>query len=262
MTVHRAPANVPEPPRATLVASVAARVGPLRLEVALDTAEGPLVIVGPNGAGKSSLLAALLGLLPETRGRVTVGGRVLLDTDAGVDVPVEQRRLAYVPQDFALFPHLDVRATVDFALRCAPERLSRSRRDERVAQLLVQFGLEEFGARRVQTLSGGERQRVALARALAGSPEALLLDEPLSALDVHARREVRGVLTSRLAQLDLPTLVVTHDAADAQALGGHVLVLEAGHVSQRGTWEELRAAPATPFVAELVGASGAYATSD
>lgn len=241
---------------ASLHARVTARVGPLLVDVELDTAPGTLVVVGPNGAGKTSLLSLLLGVLPALRGKVEVGGAVLLDTDAGVDVPLEHRRLGYVPQDYALFSHLTVRGNIEFALASAEPELDRAARGRRIDALLGDLGLAAHGERRTQALSGGEKQRVALARALSIGPRALLLDEPLSALDVHSRREVRTFLAAHLGKLGLPTVVVTHDAADARALGHRIAVLEEGRITQAGTWEELTARPASPFVDELVASGG------
>ncbi|MBI4954997.1 MAG: ABC transporter ATP-binding protein [Myxococcales bacterium] len=241
----------------SLYARVTARVGRVALDVELDTAPGTLVVVGPNGAGKTSLLRLVLGVLRPDAGRVAVGAAVLLDRAAGIDVPLEHRRLGYVPQDYALFPHLSVRQNVAFALGSAAPRLDRARRQERVAAILRDVGLEDQGERRPDRLSGGERQRVALGRALAVRPRALLLDEPLAALDVHARGEVRGLLVDHLARLALPTVVVTHDAEDARLLGHRVAVLEAGKITQAGTWEELVARPASRFVEALVASARA-----
>jgi molybdate transport system ATP-binding protein len=238
-----------------LRARVAAQVGRFTLEAELDVAAEPIVIVGPNGAGKSSLLRALLGLVPGTSGRVELAGTVLLDTAGAVDVPVEHRQLGYVPQDFALFPHLTVRGNVEFAVGGAGSRAARARRQERVRAVLGELGLEALAERRPRTLSGGEKQRTALARALAPRPRALLLDEPLAALDVQSRRDVRTFLAGYLRTLAVPTVVVTHDAADARALGVRIAVLEAGRIVQRGTWDELVARPGSPFVRELVGSA-------
>jgi molybdate transport system ATP-binding protein len=229
-----------------------ARVGTLALEVELETGPGTLALVGPNGAGKSSLLALALGLLPVERGRVAVGSSVLRDTSARIDVPLEHRQLGYVPQDYALFPHLDVRANIAFALASAPSRPPKAERARRLAEVLDELGLAALAARRPQTLSGGEKQRVALARAVAASPRALLLDEPLAALDVHSRGEVRAFLASFLRRTALPAVVVSHDADDARLLGQRIAVLEAGRISQLGSWEELRARPASPFVERFV----------
>ncbi len=231
------------------------------MDVALETGPGALVLLGPNGAGKSTLLRFALGLVPGATGRVTAGDDTLFDSARGVDVPLERRRLGYVPQRYALFSHLDVLGNVEFALACAePGRPSRERAQAARA-LLDRLGLQAFATRRPSTLSGGEQQRVALARALAGRPRALLLDEPLAALDVHARRDVRAFLAAWLDEVALPAIVVTHDAADARALGARVAVLEAGRVTQLGTWDDLARAPATPFIAALTR-DGASARPD
>jgi molybdate transport system ATP-binding protein len=194
----------------------------------------------------------LLGVLPRGLGRIEVGGRVLLDTQAGVSVPPESRRLGYVPQDYALFPQRTVRGNVEFALECSAPRLPPALRRERARAMLAELGLDELAERRPGTLSGGEKQRVALARALAASPRALLLDEPLAALAVSSRSEVRAFLATYLGRVALPTLVVTHDARDARALADGLLVLEGGKVTQSGTWEELRSRPASRFVERFV----------
>lgn len=238
-----------------LRARLTAQVGRLRIDAELDTAPGTLVLVGPNGAGKSSLLSLVLGARPVERGQVAVGAAVLLDTEAGVDVPLEQRRLGYVPQDYALFPHLSVRENVAFGLTRAARSLDRSSRALRVAGLLRELDLERHAARRPRTLSGGEKQRVALARALSIRPRALLLDEPLAALDVRSRGEVRELLATYLSRLALPTLIVTHDAQDARQLGHRIAVLEAGKITQAGTWEQLAERPASRFVEELVASA-------
>ena len=240
----------------SLRARVAARVGRLVVDVELDTGPGTLVVIGPNGAGKTSLLSLLLGVLPVERGRVEIGGTVLLDTDSAVNVPLEHRRLGYVPQDYALFPHLTVRENVEFALSSSPSRPALPARALRIDSILRDLGLEAYAARRTQTLSGGEKQRVALARALSVNPRALLLDEPLAALDIHSRREVRGFLAGYLRKLGLPTVVVTHDAADARLLGHRIAVLEAGRITQTGTWDELVARRASRFVEEFVDSTG------
>jgi molybdate transport system ATP-binding protein len=202
-----------------------------------------MVVIGPNGAGKTSLLTLLLGAHPVERGRIELDGLTLLDTERGIEVPLERRQLGYLPQDYALFPHLSVRANIEFALgsRSAPD-------PARVTALLREFGLEALAERKPAALSGGEKQRVGLARALSTSPRALLLDEPLAALDVHVRGEVRQLLRTHLERSGLPCVLVTHDADDARALGQRVVALEAGRVTQSGTWEELAEAPASRFV--------------
>jgi molybdate transport system ATP-binding protein len=233
----------------TLDVDVEGTVGALAIRVAFRTADRPLVLVGPNGAGKTSTLLFVAGGLRPTRGRIVLGETALLDLAAGTDLPPERRAVGFVPQRYALFPHLDVLHNVAYGI-AAP----RGERLERARQALADLEADGLASRRTQELSGGEAQRVALARALAARPRALLLDEPLAALDAGLRRDTRRFLAARLRAWSLPTVVVTHDRADAEALEGDVLVLEAGAVVQRGRIEELVAAPGTPFVRELVGA--------
>lgn len=235
-----------------ITARIAAQVGRLRIDLNLESGPGPLVIIGPNGSGKSSTLSLILGVLRVERGQIAVRGSVLVDTPAGVDVPLEERRLGYVPQGYALFPHLSVRDNLDFALASASRPLDRGQRLQRIAKVLDELAIGELAERRPRTLSGGEKQRVALARALCVEPRALLLDEPLAALDALARREVRAFLARTLKALELPSIVVTHDATDAQQLGSRIAVLEAGRITQVGTWDELVGAPATLFVEDFV----------
>jgi molybdate transport system ATP-binding protein len=237
---------------ARLHARLAGSIGALAFELELDCAEGPLVVVGPNGAGKTSLLLLLLGALRPARGRFEIGEQLLFDSAAGVDVPLEARRLGYVPQHYALFPQLSVRENIEFALASsAVPRRSRELR-ERACAALAELQLEALAERRASALSGGEKQRVALARALSVRPRALLLDEPLAAFDIAARRPTRAFLASYLARLSLPTIIVTHDAADAQALGQRIAVLEAGRIVQTGSWAQLAAQPASEFVREFL----------
>jgi molybdate transport system ATP-binding protein len=234
-----------------LYARLCGRRGVLRIDLELRCGSGPLVLVGPNGSGKTSVLRMLLGALRPESGTITLGGAVLFDAARDVDVPVEQRGLGYVPQGYALFPHLSALDNVALPLVLRGAGGERAAHRERARALLARFDAERLADRKPRSLSGGEQQRVALARAMAANPRALLLDEPLAALDARARRELRATLAADLARLALPALIVTHDPADALALAPHVAVLEAGRIVQRGTPEALRAAPATPFVADL-----------
>jgi len=229
---------------------VEAAIGDLALTVRLDTRDRPLVLVGPNGAGKTSILLLVLGATRPTRGSIELGGQALFDSSRSIDLPPEDRRLGYVPQHYGLFPHMTAAGNVLFALECR-NHLPRAARLERARELLAAFDVAHLENRRTGSLSGGEGQRVALARALAAEPSALLLDEPLAALDVSVRRHLRDFLRGRLAELGLPTIVVTHDADDAAALSDDIAVLEQGRIVQRGTIDELRAQPATEFVREL-----------
>ena len=187
------------------------------------------------------MLRAIAGATRPSAGRVAVGDRVLFDAERGVDLPPEARRVGYVFQEYALFPHMTVRANVAFAGRA------------RVDDLLERFGLARLAEAYPGTLSGGERQRVALARALARDPGVLLLDEPLSALDAHTRAVVRGELHGLLRELALPALLVTHDFEDAASLADRVGVIVAGTIRQMGSPEELLARPHDAFVASFVG---------
>jgi molybdate transport system ATP-binding protein len=226
-------------------------VGALALELALEVPDGGcLALAGPSGAGKTSVLRAVAGLLRPARGRIACGGERWLDTAAGLELPPERRRCGYVFQDYALFGHLSVWRNVAYGLRDVP----RARRRAEALALLERFGIAALADARPGRLSGGERQRVALARALAMRPRALLLDEPLAALDARSAAAAGRELAGLLRELRAPALLVTHDFAQAALLGDAVAVLDAGRVVQRGSAAELAAAPASAFVADLTGA--------
>jgi molybdenum ABC transporter ATP-binding protein len=204
-----------------------------------------LALVGPSGAGKTTVLRIVAGLLRPDSGVVALDGTLLLDTDRGIDVPPERRRVGYLFQEYALFPHLDVQRNVRFG---APS-------SARARELLERFRIADLARARVRELSGGERQRVALARALARDPAVLLLDEPLSALDTHTRAGVRAELRQLLDSLGLPTIVVTHDFEDAATLADRVGVVREGRVLQLGSPTELVSLPNDAFVASFTGAA-------
>jgi len=210
------------------------------LELSLEVGEEPLALVGPSGAGKTTLLHAIAGLTRPDRGRIACG-ETWFDSEQGVDLPPEERSVGLVFQDYALFPHLSVDENVRFGARRSIESVLR------------RLGIAELAHERPRELSGGERQRVALARALAREPKALLLDEPLAALDAATRASVRSYLRDLLRELRLPALVVTHDYADAIAIADRIGVLVEGKLVQLGTASELLTSPATPFVGDLVG---------
>ncbi len=234
-----------------LCAEVATPLDAFELDVALEVPAGAcLALAGPSGAGKSTLLRIIAGLTRPQRGWVRCGDQLWLDVADGIDVAPERRRCGYVFQDYALFGHLKVWQNVAYALHGRP----RAQRRERALELLTRFGIAALADARPGTLSGGERQRVALARALARRPSALLLDEPLAALDVRTRADAARELTAILRDVEVPALLVTHDFAEAALLGNEVAVIDAGRIVQRGSASELAASPATAFVADFTGA--------
>ncbi len=229
---------------------VARRIGSLDLSIDLSLDREAVLVAGPNGAGKSTLLRLLLGVLSPDAGRIALDGRVLFDTESGIDLAAEERELGYLPQDYALFPHLDVIGNVTFGL----SRLPRADRLRRAGEWLERMGVSHLSSRSPAALSGGERQRVALARALARSPRALLLDEPFASLDQVARRELRASLRAWLGDWRLPALVVSHDPVDA-VLADRIAVVEHGRIVQQGTPEELRQAPGSVFAAGFISSA-------
>ncbi|TXG92417.1 ATP-binding cassette domain-containing protein [Rhodococcus rhodnii] len=222
------------------------------VDVSLDLAPGRvLAVFGPNGAGKSTVLGGISGVLRPEEAYVRVGSRVLTDTASGVVVPAHRRRVALLAQDPLLFPHLDVRANVEFAPRSA----GRSRREARgiADRLLDAVDAAEFATRRPSALSGGQAARVALARALAADPHLLLLDEPMAALDVETAPMLRTLLASVLRREQRMAVVVTHDVLDALALADEVAVIDGGRVVERGSVHDVLTAPRSGFAASLAG---------
>ena len=233
----------------TWSARIVARAGDFALDVSLTQRAQVTAIVGPNGSGKTTLLRALAGLVPTEVGEIRIGGTLVTDSGAGVEIPTESRRVGYVPQGYGLFEHLSVVENVAFGLAYTEPPIPAEERGTRALGALHELECDHLSDRFPLGLSGGERQRVALARALVVEPKLLLLDEPLSALDAVTRVRVRTVLAARLAAFDRPALVSTHDVRDAEALDAHVVVLERGRVVQEGSVAEIRAAPQGDFAA-------------
>jgi molybdate transport system ATP-binding protein len=217
-----------------------------------DIGEGEVVaLLGPNGAGKTTLLRAVAGLVPFSSGHVRLDGKVLEDTATREYVPTERRPIGFVFQDYLLFPHLDALENVAFGLRS--RGMSRQAAADKAAQWLDRVGLKSYAKTKPSELSGGQRQRVALARALAPDPRLLLLDEPLAALDVTTRADVRRDLKRHLESFEGIRLLVTHDPLEAMALADRLIVMEGGHLVQTGTAAEVTEHPRSQYVADLVG---------
>jgi multiple sugar transport system ATP-binding protein len=218
---------------------------PLQLEV------GPgeiLGLTGPSGAGKSTLCRVVAGVDAPSAGDVT------LDGVAVTGVPPERRRVAFMFESYALYPHLSVFDNVAFPLRApGARRLTTAEIRERVREVLALVQLDDLGHRRPAELSGGQKQRVALCRALVQSPRARLLDEPISHLDAKLRHRLRGAIRRRLVATDVPTIWASPDALEALAVADRVAVLVAGRIQQVGTPAEIYRRPATMDVARLVG---------
>lgn len=218
------------------------------LDVGWSADGGVAALFGPSGSGKTLTLQCLAGLLRPDEGRIVVDGRVLFDAAAGTHVPPQQRRVGYVFQGYALFPHLSVEDNVGFGLRDRP----RAERARKVADVLGRLGLAGLERRRPAELSGGQRQRVALGRALAIDPALLLLDEPLSALDAPLRRALRTELRAILGEWGTAAVVVTHDFGEAYRLGDRIVVYEGGRVVQAAPRSELLWQPASEAVARIM----------
>lgn len=235
-----------------LRARLRVRRGSFELDCALEAEPGKtLVVAGPNGAGKSTLVAALAGLVPIDRGEVWLSGRLLERAPGGPRLSPQARGIGVVFQELRLFPHLSALDNAAFGLRAR----GRARREARAQArgLLADLELDAVRSQRPRSLSGGEAQRVALARALAIQPELLLLDEPLSALDLERRPRVRALLQGVLRRFRGVRLVITHDPVEALLLADLLAVIEDGRIVQAGAPDALRARPATRFVASLVG---------
>ncbi len=211
---------------------------PFALDLAFRSDSPRVVLFGPSGAGKSLTLRAIAGLIRPDAGHIGVRGRTLFDDFRDVDVPARARRIGYVFQDYALFPHLTVAQNVAFGLTAGLRQPSRRKMPEAAQRWLDAFELDGLANRYPSQISGGQQQRVALARALAPQPDLLLLDEPFAALDPPLRGRLRDALVALQARLDVQMLVITHDPADVEVLGQHVLEIRDGrlhHDSARET---------------------------
>ncbi len=228
---------------------------PIELDAMLRCAPGELVaLVGPSGSGKTTILRCIAGLERPTHGDVTVDGQRWQDSERGVFLPPQARRVGLVFQDYALFPHLSVLDNVAAPLR----HLAPAERDRRAHELLERVHLAGLEQRRPAQLSGGQRQRVAVARALARDPRVLLLDEPFSAVDQVTRRKLQRELVLLRRSIRIPTVLVTHDLDEAATLADRVCVLHRGCTLQDAAPRELMLRPASPLVARLMDHSNLF----
>jgi molybdate transport system ATP-binding protein len=219
------------------------------LDVEFDAPAGFTMLLGPSGGGKTTILNCIAGLARPDAGRITVAARVLFDSAARIDLPVAQRRLGYLFQNLALFPHLTVEENVQYGIVKLPAKDRR----ERMMPLLESFRIAHLLRSKPNQISGGERQRAALARSLVTDPTLLLLDEPLNALDLAAKSTILDDLRGWNQSHRIPIVYVTHSPEEAFALGEHVVVVEAGRVIAKGIPQEVLRAPRQETIAQIVG---------
>ena len=223
--------------------------GGFTLDVDVSADAGITILFGASGSGKTTVLRAIAGFLRPASGRITVGESVLFDSAAGIDVPVHQRHVGYLGQDLALFPHMTVEENIAYGL----DARDRAARDARVQEVLERFNMAGLGRRKPAQLSGGEQQRVALARCLATAPWALLLDEPLSALDHGTQTLIMEDLRAWNRRDPIPIVYVTHSHREAFELGQQILVMERGRIRATGTPHDVLDAPARFGLANIAG---------
>ena len=220
-----------------LTATIRLRRGDFDLDVELQCPPGITCVMGPSGSGKSSILAVIAGMVKPAAGRVCLGDACWLDVAKGIEVPIHRRRLAYLFQGLALFPHLNALHNVEYGMHHLP----REQRATKAHELLERLGVAHLAKRRPRTFSGGEAQRVALARAIARQPELVLLDEPFSALDRDLRAQLTTLVRELVAELGVPLVHVTHSVAEARLLADQVVRVEKGRVVTRGSAKDVLA---------------------
>lgn len=232
----------------------AARAQEFTLDVAFQAGPGFTILFGASGAGKTTLLDSIAGLRKPDSGRISVRDRDLFNSSRGIDVPVAQRRMGYVFQSLALFPHLMVEQNVSYGLSHLPP----AQRAQKVAAILEALRILPLAKRHTREISGGENQRVALARTLVTDPEILLLDEPLASLDVSTKARIIDDLREWNHAHRVPILYVTHSHEEVFALGERVIVLETGRIVAQGTPHEVMMAPLQETVAQLAGVENVF----
>jgi molybdate transport system ATP-binding protein len=227
------------------------------LDVSFAAEAGVTILFGASGSGKTTVLRSVAGLARPDAGRIAIGDRVLFDSTLRVDVPVPRRRIGYVFQQLALFPHLTVAQNIAYGLAALPAAARRAR----VAEAAESFRIANLLERRPRQISGGEQQRTALARALVTNPDALLLDEPLSALDYAIQLHIMEDLRRWNAERRIPILYVTHSHREAFALGERLIALEHGRILASGTPHDVLDHPAQATLAELAGFENVFDAS-
>ena len=232
----------------SLAVDIAVAAGAFQLRATFAATQGITSLFGPSGAGKTLTLRALAGLARPTTGRIVLDGRMLFDSAERIDLPPRDRRIGYVFQHYALFPHLSVERNVAYGMI----GLSREEASARSAELLGLVGLDGLDQRRPSELSGGQQQRVAIARALATHPALLLLDEPFAAVDFRLRRRLRDELRRIQQATSIPMLLVTHDFAEVRQLSDYLVLLDGGNVVRAGATADLTTPPIDAAVAELI----------
>ena len=251
--VAATPRNIPAPGAGPLHAKFQKRLqsrgNEFLLDVALDATPGFTILFGASGAGKTTLLDCLAGLTTPDSGRISIADRVLFDSSLQVNVTTAQRRVGYVFQSLALFPHMTVERNVAYGLAHLPP----PERSRRATSLLEAFRIADLARRKARDISGGESQRVALARTLVTDPEFLLLDEPLAALDAPTKAKIIDDLREWNRAHNIPILYVTHSREEVFALGERLIVLDAGRIVAQGTPHEVLRAPHMETVAQLAG---------
>lgn len=238
------------PAEVKLFVDIEKRLPSFNLKVAFNTDEQPLGLLGGSGAGKSMILRCIAGIETPTRGRIVLNGRVLFDSEKGINLPSRDRHIGFLVQNYALFPNMTVAQNIAFGL---PKGIADGKGRSQIEELLIAMQLQGLGDRYPHQLSGGQQQRVALARALASQPEALLLDEPFSALDTHLRSQLEQQMSATLAKYPGATLFVTHNMEEAYRVCPNLLVMEHGKAVHHGSKYDIFEHPATVSVAQITG---------
>ncbi|MFM7406559.1 MAG: molybdate ABC transporter permease subunit [Cuspidothrix sp.] len=244
---HKSPILLDNSDTSGLFLNIEKRLNNFHLQVAFNTDDQPLGLLGSSGAGKSMILRCIAGIETPNKGQIILNNRVLFDSDKKINLPIHKRKIGFLFQNYALFPHLTVAQNIAFGI---PKSVNIK---EEIEKQLIAMHLQGFGDRYPHQLSGGQQQRVALARALASKPEALLLDEPFSALDTHLRSQLEQQVTEILDDYNGVTLFVTHNMEEAYRLCPNLLVLNQGKEAHHGSKYEIFQHPATVNVAQITG---------